>query len=133
GSRSKGQDSRALSFGAGRESRQHSGRNVYFGSPKGVRRARYRWSGSAAHPTGLERMAMEINTKTLGQWALFGSFGIILYYCFRIMEPFLMPIFLALILSTLLAPFYNSINKRLNSRPGLSALLVCLGLTLAIV
>jgi len=76
---------------------------------------------------------MEINTKTLGQWALFGSFGVILYYCFRIMEPFLMPIFLALILSTLLAPLYNSINKRLNSRPGLSALLVCLGLTLAIV
>lgn len=76
---------------------------------------------------------MEINARTLGQWALFGSFAVILYYCFRIMEPFLMPIFLALILSTLLTPLYESITKRLHIRPGLSALLVCLGLTLAIV
>ena len=76
---------------------------------------------------------MEINARTLGQWALLGSFAIILYYCFRIMEPFLMPIFLALILSALLTPLYESISKRLNNRPGLAALLVCLGLTLAIV
>jgi len=76
---------------------------------------------------------MEINARTLGQWALLGSFAVILYYCFRIMEPFLMPIFLALILSTLLTPLYESITKRLQNRPGLSALLVCLGLTLAIV
>src|SRR5882672_10714367 len=76
---------------------------------------------------------MDINSRTLGQWALLGSFAVILYYCFRIMEPFLMPIFLALILSTLLAPLYESISKRLSNRPSLSALLVCLGLTLAIV
>ena len=76
---------------------------------------------------------MEINARTLGQWALLGSFAVILYYCFRIMEPFLMPIFLALILSTLLTPLYESISKRLNNRPGLAALLVCVGLTLAIV
>ena len=76
---------------------------------------------------------MEINTRTLGQWALFGSFAVILYYCFRIMEPFLMPIFLALILSTLLTPLYESIARRLHNRTSLSALLVCLGLTLAII
>jgi len=76
---------------------------------------------------------MEINARTLGQWALLGSFAVILYYCFRIMEPFLMPIFLALILSTLLTPLYESISKRLHNRPGLAALLVCVGLTLAIV
>ena len=76
---------------------------------------------------------MQINTRILGQWALFGSFAVILYYCFRIMEPFLMPIFLALILSTLLAPFYKSIAKRLNGRDGLAAVLVCLVLTLAII
>lgn len=76
---------------------------------------------------------MEINARSLGQWALLGSFAVILYYCFRIMEPFLMPIFLALILSTLLTPSYESIAKRFHNRPGLAALLVCLGLTLAIV
>ena len=76
---------------------------------------------------------MDINAKTLGQWALLGSFAVILYFCFRIMEPFLMPIFLALVLSTLLAPLYESISGRLTNRPGLSAFLVCLGLTLAIV
>src|SRR6185295_4987047 len=76
---------------------------------------------------------MDVNARTLGQWALLGSFAVILYFCFRIMEPFLMPIFLALILSTLLAPIYETVSSRLRNRPGLSALLVCLGLTLAIV
>jgi predicted PurR-regulated permease PerM len=76
---------------------------------------------------------MDVNAKTLGQWALLGSFAVILYYCFRIMEPFLMPIFLALILSTLLAPLYDSLIKRFRLRPTTSAMLVCLILTLAIV
>jgi len=77
--------------------------------------------------------SMEMNARTLGQWALFGSFAVILYYCFRIMEPFLMPLFLALILSTLLSPLYESICRRLKNRRGLSALVICVGLTLAIV
>jgi len=76
---------------------------------------------------------MDLNAKTLGQWALLGSFAVILYFCFRIMEPFLLPIFLAMILSTLLTPVYESIFRRLPNYPGFSALLVCLGLTLAIV
>jgi predicted PurR-regulated permease PerM len=76
---------------------------------------------------------MEINARTLGQWALLGLFAVILYYCYRIMEAFLMPIFLALILATLLTPLYETISRRLQNRPGLAALLVCLGLTLAIV
>jgi predicted PurR-regulated permease PerM len=76
---------------------------------------------------------MEVTGKTLGQWALLGSFFIILYYCFRIMEPFLMPIFLALILSTLLTPLYESLIKRFHFSPSISAMFVCLALTLAIV
>src|SRR5262245_25282720 len=76
---------------------------------------------------------MEINSKTLGQIALVGSFAVILYYCFRIMEPFLMPIFLALILAALLNPLYHAIARRLNNRDGLAALLVCLALTMAII
>jgi predicted PurR-regulated permease PerM len=76
---------------------------------------------------------MATNGKTLGQWALLGSFAVILYFCFRIMQPFLMPVFLALILSTLLTPLYETLSRRLGNRPSLAALLVCLGLTLAIV
>jgi predicted PurR-regulated permease PerM len=76
---------------------------------------------------------MQVNGKTLGHWALLGSFALILYFCFRIMEPFLMPVFLALILSTLLTPLYETLARRLHNRPSLAALLVCIGLTLAIV
>lgn len=76
---------------------------------------------------------MATNGKKLGQWALLGAFAVILYFCFRIMQPFLMPVFLALILSTLLTPLYETLSLRLRNRPSLAALLVCLGLTLAIV
>ena len=43
-----------------------------------------------------------------------------------------MPILLALILSTLLAPLYDKLRARLKNRKGLAAFLVCLGLTLTI-
>jgi predicted PurR-regulated permease PerM len=76
---------------------------------------------------------MATNRTTLGQWALLGAFAVILYFCFRIMQPFLMPVFLALILSTLLTPLYETLVRRLRNRPSLAALLICLGLTLAIV
>jgi len=75
---------------------------------------------------------MTVNGNTLGQWALLGSFLLILYFCYRIMEPFLMPIFLALILSTLLTPLYDTLSRRLNGRQNLAALLVCVAVTLAI-
>jgi predicted PurR-regulated permease PerM len=75
---------------------------------------------------------MAANERTFGQWALLGSFIVILYFCYRIMEPFLMPILLALILSTLLTPLYETLAQRLNNRMSLAALVVCLGLTLAI-
>jgi predicted PurR-regulated permease PerM len=76
---------------------------------------------------------MTSTDKTLGRWALLGSFAVILYFCYRIMEPFLMPVFLALILSTLLTPLYERLARSLRNRPSLAALLVCFGLTLAIV
>jgi len=38
---------------------------------------------------------MLIAKKAIGQWLLWGVLGIVLYFCFRIMQPFLMPIFLA--------------------------------------
>jgi len=73
-----------------------------------------------------------IPRKTVGQWFLWAVLAVVLYFCFRIMQPFLMPIFLALILSTLLAPVYGLLLKKLNGRQSLAALLICLGLTAAI-
>ena len=75
---------------------------------------------------------MVITGKSLGQWFLFAVFGVILYLCFRIMQPFLLPIFLALILSTLLAPIYEALARRMKNRASVAALLVCLGMTVAI-
>jgi len=48
------------------------------------------------------------------------------------MQPFLMPTLIALILSTLVSPAYSVINKKLNNRRSLAALLICFGLTAAI-
>ena len=76
---------------------------------------------------------MQINGKTLGDWAVLGTFCVILYFCFRIMEPFLMPVFLALILSALFTPLYKRLTRRFSNSPSLAAMLVCLALTLAIV
>ena len=72
-----------------------------------------------------------VTGKSLGQWLLLAAFATILYFCFRIMQPFLMPIFLALILSTLLSPVYTVVGKKLNNRRSLSAFIVCIGLTVA--
>jgi predicted PurR-regulated permease PerM len=87
----------------------------------------------AAAKREILRGHMATNGKTLGHWALLGSFAVILYFCFRIMQPFLMPVFLALILSTLLTPLYEKIAARFHGRTSLAALLICLGLTVAIV
>src|SRR6185295_17870791 len=76
---------------------------------------------------------MLVTGKSLGHWFLIAMFAIVLYFCFRIMQPFLMPIVLALILSTLLTPVYDKIAAKLKNRRSLAALLVCIGLTIAIV
>src|SRR5262245_9916699 len=75
---------------------------------------------------------MLLERRTAGQWLLLGVLAVVLYFCFRIMQPFLMPIFLALIVSALLAPVYDLFLKKLNGRQSLAALLVCVGLTVAI-
>jgi predicted PurR-regulated permease PerM len=75
---------------------------------------------------------MLVTGKTLGQWFLLAMFGVVLYLCLRIMQPFLMPIFLALILSTLLDPIYEALAVRIGNRRTLASLGVCLGLTVAI-
>src|SRR5262249_56014351 len=73
-----------------------------------------------------------VRRKRLGEWFLVASLGIVLYFCFRIIQPFLMPIFLALTLSALLAPLYTMLANKLKGRQSLAALLVCICLTAAI-
>jgi predicted PurR-regulated permease PerM len=76
---------------------------------------------------------MLVTGKTLGQWLLLAIFGVVVYLCLRMIQPFLMPIFLALILSTLLDPIYEALARRMGSRRTLASLGVCLALTVAIV
>jgi len=76
---------------------------------------------------------MLVTGKTLGQWLLLAIFGVVIYLCLRMIQPFLMPIFLALILSTLLDPIYEALARRMGNRNTLASLGVCLGLTVAIV
>ena len=77
-------------------------------------------------------MRIFVTGETLGQWLLLAVLAIILYFCFRIMQPFLMPVFLALILATLLSPLYGVLAVRLNARRSVAALIVCIMLTVAI-
>ncbi|PYS37450.1 MAG: hypothetical protein DMG14_21155, partial [Acidobacteria bacterium] len=77
-------------------------------------------------------MRIFVTGETLGQWLLLAVLAIILYFCFRIMQPFLMPVFLALILATLLSPLYGVLLVRLNARRSVAALIVCITLTVAI-
>src|SRR5262249_34313053 len=80
----------------------------------------------------LYTVPMPVTRKTLGQWFLLASLAIALYFCFRIIQPFLMPIFLALILSALLTPLFTVLAKKLNDRRSLASLLVCMILTATI-
>lgn len=48
------------------------------------------------------------------------------------MQPFLVPVFLALIVATLLSPVYGGLAVRLSGRRSLAALIVCIALTIAI-
>jgi predicted PurR-regulated permease PerM len=76
---------------------------------------------------------MLITGKTLGHWALLGGFAVILYFCFRIMQPFLLSILLALILSTLVDPIYEKLTRRMKDHRSLAALVILLGLTVVII
>jgi predicted PurR-regulated permease PerM len=75
---------------------------------------------------------MPVPEKRFGQWFLIAGLAVTLYFCFRIVQPFLVPIFLALVLSALLTPIYSLVARKLNGRRSLAALLVCIGLTVAI-
>jgi predicted PurR-regulated permease PerM len=70
--------------------------------------------------------------KKAGDWILLAGLAVVLYFCFRILEPFLVPIFAALILSTLLAPLYSAVVQEVRGRRSLASLIVCVLLTVVI-
>jgi len=67
--------------------------------------------------------------KKPGDLFLLAGLAVVLYFCFRILQPFLLPIFIALILSSLLAPIYHHLEKRLKGYRSVAALITCIGLT----
>jgi predicted PurR-regulated permease PerM len=73
-----------------------------------------------------------VASRKVGEWILLAALAVVLYFCFRILQPFLLPMFLALILSTLLAPVYQVFEIKLHGHRSLAALLVCLALTVVI-
>src|SRR5678816_1112416 len=73
-----------------------------------------------------------MSSKKVGDWVLLASLIVVLYFCFRILEPFILPIFIALILSTLLAPIYTVLEKKLHGQRSLAAFVVCVGLAATI-
>src|SRR5690242_5213584 len=70
--------------------------------------------------------------KTFTDVFLLGTFVIVLYLTFRILQPFLLAIFLTVVMFALLSPAHQKLLNRL-SHPNISALLICLGLTAVLV
>ncbi len=58
---------------------------------------------------------------------------LVLYFVFRIFQPFLMPIFMAVILAGLCFPAFQWVNTRLRGRANMAALVTCLGITALII
>ncbi len=58
---------------------------------------------------------------------------LVLYFVFRIFQPFLMPIFMATILACLCFPVFDWVNARLKGRINLAALVTCLAVTALII
>lgn len=61
------------------------------------------------------------------------SFLLVLYLFYRILEPFLIVIILAITLVSLFYPNYVELNTRLKGHPGLSSIIMCTIITLLII
>jgi predicted PurR-regulated permease PerM len=72
------------------------------------------------------------SNRKLGNVVLLVAFGGVLFIIFRILQPFLVSIFLALVLFSLLAPLNDFLVMRFKGRRNLAALVICLGLTLVL-
>jgi predicted PurR-regulated permease PerM len=72
-------------------------------------------------------------SRTFANVFLLAIFVIVLYLIFRILQPFLLPIFLAVVLFTLLDPLNQKLLVKLHGKASLSALAICVGLTILLV
>lgn len=66
-------------------------------------------------------------------WTLFAALGLALYACYGLIAPYLGAIVLAFIISLLIFPIHQRIDKRLKSKPNLAAALSCTLLTFTII
>ncbi len=79
-------------------------------------------------------MEEKVFTRTTFTYVfLLGTFAIVLYLIFRILQPFLLAIFLTVVIFTLLSPAHQKLLNCLHHSPNISALLMCLGLTVVLV
>ena len=74
-----------------------------------------------------------VTRRTFTDVFLLAAFAVVIYLMFRILQPFLLSIFLTVVLFALLGPVHQKILVWLNHRNNLAALAVCVGLTLVLV
>jgi len=78
---------------------------------------------------------MDANTPLKDQpnrWVLLVFLAVSLYACFLLIEPFLQPIILAILISMLTIPFHERLLAKLNGRHNIASLLSVLILTLVL-
>jgi len=71
--------------------------------------------------------------RSYGRLLLLIASAVVLYFSFRIFQPFLLPISLAAILASLTYPIFDWTSKKLKGRRGLAALLTVLWVTASII
>jgi len=68
--------------------------------------------------------------RSYGRLLLLIASAVVLYFSFRIFQPFLLPISLAAILANLTYPIFDWTSKRLKGKSGLAAFLTVLWVVL---
>lgn len=70
-----------------------------------------------------------IFTNKVGRWFFAVCILFTIYLAYRLVEPFLIPIFMAVVLVVVAGPFYNLILRLVGGRPALASGLTCLSLS----
>jgi predicted PurR-regulated permease PerM len=87
-------------------------------------------------PAGRERPAMTTSQPfdtSVSRWFFAVCILFVLYLAYRLAEPFLLPIFLAVVVAVVAEPLYSRLLKILGKRRGLASGLTCLLLGVIIV
>ena len=67
------------------------------------------------------------------RWFLLLSLALVLSLCLLVLSPFLTPVLLAIVVATLLYPFYEDFDRRLGGRRSLSSVCMCVFVTFLII